>query len=252
MKGWNIFLHSLNMVLRNWKEALQIGLLPVAIIAAAVVVLLMTGILAEPTDQNMPFNFPSGGGFLSVFLTTLLACFCILWVVVNWHSFVLKEEYPQGWVPPLPTKRIFGYLLQSIVVSLCLLPVSIVLVMFIVPIVNTVDATTLLVVLTLIYLPVYMIAYRLFITLPATAIGEQLSISEAWTATKGSSGTLLVLSIVMSLASVLINQIETVLNNAMQGSAFLITAPLYAIWGLVGVSVLTTLYGHYVQGRPLD
>lgn len=40
MKGWDIFSHSARLVLRNWKEALQIGLLPIVLVIAVGILLL--------------------------------------------------------------------------------------------------------------------------------------------------------------------------------------------------------------------
>ena len=93
--------------------------------------------------------------------------------------------------------------------------------------------------------------FRLLPTLPAAAIGEKLSFSESMEATKGTAGTAVVLFLVLMLVQILLQLITNVSIYvfAPLGLVFAVVSAL--IMTLVNVSILTTIYGHYVQARAI-
>ena len=104
------------------------------------------------------------------------------------------------------------------------------------------------------------IGYRLGIILPAGSIGKPMTLSDAWTKTKGHSGTVVSLGILTFAASLLL-QLPTFIDvSAAETPEAGIANPVTQIYTLVvgwvftliGVGILTTLYGHLVEGRPLD
>ena len=82
------------------------------------------------------------------------------------------------------------------------------------------------------------------------ALGDSLSLGDAWGATNGAMGDLLVLAILAVLGSVLIDLPVLSLMNIMP---LAMTWTFVTAWikTMVGASILTTIYGHYVEGRPL-
>ena len=103
----------------------------------------------------------------------------------------------------------------------------------------------------LVYVPMIVIVYRLSVVLPAAALEESLGIGGAWERTKGTTGTIIVLAIVSALGFIVIGLPVLFIFNP--GSVPAIIWSFFTDWVaiMVGVSILTTLYGHYVEERPL-
>ena len=101
------------------------------------------------------------------------------------------------------------------------------------------------------YLFVLVVTMRLSITLPATAIGQPLTLRQAWDQTQGANGTI----IVMLLASIAF-QIILQLVLGIFGIIPVIGALLSVFVGLIVVpvlnlSLLTTMYGVFIEKRQL-
>jgi len=93
--------------------------------------------------------------------------------------------------------------------------------------------------------------YRLCPMLPSAAVGEPMGVNAALDATKDSTGTIAVLVLVVIVASFII-QLPATLGAA--DSTFALVYSFFINWitMLIGVSVLTTFYGHFVEGRAID
>ncbi|MBS0123490.1 hypothetical protein [Thetidibacter halocola] len=244
MKGFTIFRHSLLLVLRNWQEALRIGALPV--LAVMLVGLLTIGpagfaaLQAEP--ETLDPALASG-----VILTVLVGMVAMLVIVVNWHRFVLLEEYPGGWVPSLHPALVLGYfgrfLLLSLLMSLALFPVLFVVGLF---------GPASVIVLPIVMLGLTILFYRLAVILPAGAIGQPITLAQAWEATKGSSPSILMAMLLLFLVNVVAQTVVTILALVVPILALALSLPVSVVLALAGVSILTTLHGHYVEGRPID
>jgi hypothetical protein len=247
--SWSIFTHSLGMVFRNFKQAVRISLVPLLIAAGLVVVVFSaTDMPFFSPDPAAGGSFPDVAGSGIVLAVVWLALVVIsLWIVTGWHRFVLLEEYPQGWVPPIRFDRILSYFGHVLLVSLCallaLLPVLLISALL--------DAGVLMIILFAVGSVVASIVfYRLVPLLPAAAIGKPMKLTEAWAATRGANGTILALMVIW-----------IVFNFAVQmGTAILMLVPVLGpvvtfvvtlVQSLVSVSLLTTFYGHYVEGRPV-
>ena len=115
------------------------------------------------------------------------------------------------------------------------------------------DSMTLAIILMaiLIYLPILVIGFRITADLPAAAIGVDKPFLSGWAATVGQSADLIVLALVVI---VILGGLGLI-----GGYVFGSSSVLYAIWAfvfgwfqmMVAVSILTTLYGHYIEKRPL-
>ncbi|MFW8633882.1 threonine dehydratase [Cribrihabitans pelagius] len=249
MKSWSIFSHSIGMVLRNFQQAVQIGLVPLLIafgVGAAVLIL-----AGKPLDSlgggQITTETAGGLGLVTVALAVVL---CMLWIVVSWHRFVLLEEYPQGWVPPFRFDRILSYLghgAMIVILSLfAIIPVGLVVGM---------AAASGLQMLIAIVVAAASIAmgitmYRLLPILPAAAIGVPLKLKEAWAATEGANGTMFGLCVIVFLFGMLV-QLASVPVAMVPVLGPMVSFAASLVVSLVNVSVMTTLYGHYVEGRPV-
>lgn len=254
MKSWSIFSHSIGMVLRNFQQAVQIGLVPVLIAFLAVAAALTVSGVSVATlgdeaalQQLMAENAGSIG--FGAFLLAFLMLVTMLWIVVSWHRFVLLEEYPQGWVPPFRFDRILSYighgLLIGLVAMLAMIPVGLAAALLgtIVPVLSAVAVV-------LGVIAVSVVVYRLVPVLPAAAIGKPLKLKQAWAATDGANGTIFGLVIIMFLFQIAVQLAAGVLSFVpVIGPIVVYAASL--VLSLVNVSILTTFYGHYVEGRPV-
>jgi hypothetical protein len=142
----------------------------------------------------------------------------------------------------------------SILLGLILLVISIILSVILSPLVFLGPAIFGIVLSIVVIAVALIVDFRLGLVLPAKALGKPLSFGEAWQATKGENGTILVLAIVAALAAVIID-IPAMILAVIPG----IGSILSLIWTLatgwvkavVGVSILTTLYGYYIEKRNI-
>ena len=254
MKGWQIFVHSLRQVTGNFEAALRVsGLLYVA--QTVVGLLLLGGVAMRgggPAGM-MQSGFTSGMalGFLIVMLVTLVTG---LWIAVGWHRYVLLGEAPTT-VPTFRSDRIMAYFLRSLGYGAILILLAVVWGGFVGFAIGSIvsDSMTLAIILMaiLIYLPILVIGFRITADLPAAAIGVDKPFLSGWAATVGQSVDLVVLALIVIVIFGGLGLIG--------GYVFGMSSVLYAIWAfvfgwfqmMVGVSILTTLYGHYIEKRPL-
>ncbi|MBO9463814.1 hypothetical protein J7443_01105 [Tropicibacter sp. R15_0] len=253
MKGWLIFRHSFLMVCRNWFQAVQIGLIPVALILAVAFLVLRGSALelmatSDPEQMGQLLLQPGFSGKLLV--VWLFAVLTMLSVIVNWHRFVLLEEYPQSWIPSFHFGAVLGYLGRSImlvIIGLLLaIPVGMVAALFMaIPVVGVV-------VMLGLYLLVAVAMYRVIVILPAAAIGKPIGLSEAFQATEDSTADILVLMLVSFGVNILFQLVVWAISLISATLGFAVSFPVSLGLALVNVSVLTTFYGHYVEGRSID
>ncbi|MBY6140171.1 hypothetical protein KUV26_12050 [Leisingera daeponensis] len=257
MKGWAIFKHSVRMVLRNLNYAVRIATGPVLIGVAVVFALLASAGLPMTLmgDQQALSQALAAGSFgltlLAVFLTIVAVQ---IWVFVSWHRFVLLEEYPSGLLPAFRGDRMLAYVGNALLIFLVALAVMIpagVIAALVGGIAGEGGAAVIALVIILFALFTAVAIYRLTPILPAAAIGQPLKLRDAWDKTRGTTGTIMLLVVLLGLFNVLL-QVVVDLSMAVfapLGIVFLILATLVAT--LVNVSVVTTFYGHYVEGRPI-
>lgn len=255
--GFQIFVHSVKMVLRNFSEALKISLVPVAI---GIVVLVayatmagdsavMSNVVGNQGTYSTSYDGAYSGSVGGLILMGLVMIFIMLWIVVNWHRFVLLEEYPQGWVPPVQGNRIFAYaaagLLLGLAAVLFMLPVGFIVGM-------TGGNGIAIAIMVVFWLVIVVNIYRLSIILPAAAIGRPLGFIEAWEKTMGSFWTIVVLMVTSFVFQFVIQFVFGFLALIPVIGPILILFPSLLVLPLINVSVLTTMYGVFVEGRSLD
>jgi len=145
----------------------------------------------------LPNAVPSGGEFFQVFLLSAVAVVLSLWIAVAWHRFVLTGERPSGFIPVWHGGSILSYFGYGLVIGLIVSAFAMLVLLSVGSFVPEVFAFFVMVVVALV------IFYRLCAVLPAVAVGEKLSLRDAFTM-------------------------------------------------LIGASVLTTFYGHFVHGHTID
>ena len=257
MMGWRIVKHSVQMVLRNFQQALQIALLPGVIGMALLVGLAMaTGAwdsLQSPvSDLNPGPSNTDLGGFGAFGISAMLIIWTIaFWIVVSWHRYVLLEEMPQGWLPTFRADRVLAYvgllLMLGLIAMVAMIPFGILLGMM------GQSAPGLVVFVGFFYfIALILCIYRLSVMLPASAIGQPITLATAWNKTEGTFGTLIVLLIVGGIFQVIVQVIFGLLMAIPVIGLALVLIPSILILPLINVSILTTMYGVYVEGRSID
>jgi hypothetical protein len=264
MKGFLIFKHALFTVLRNWKEALKIGLIPWSItlifffvaFGSAGVEALTTG-----ASYGLGRELASGQAYGKLVFVGVVGTFCALWVAINWHRYVLLEEYPEHWIPNIKLNRIFAYLGQCLLLGLAIFAISLAVMLVSslmgVVIAAVVDggrsgaAIVMAGVSILVNLIIGIVTYRMIAVLPAVAVGDSLAIGQAFDATKGANFAIFVLILINFAVNFVLQFLVGVTALASPEVAMVLGLLSMSVLGLTNISVLTTFYGHYVEGREI-
>lgn len=258
MKAIQIFLHSLRQVTGNLSDAIRVSAAPYAL--QFVVSLLLLG-TAAATGQADPMEMAKNGGGMVFLLAALLNLVVVLitsiWAAVAWHRFVLKGEAPTGFIPPFRGDRNWAYFARSFGIGiLCVvlaIPLGFIGAMVAMPFFNETGPGVLglAIVFLVTYLPLTVISYRLSTALPATALDAPSAFTAGWEATKGESATFIVLALISVVAVFAISTIGAKLFGGIMVLALIWQLLFGWFTIMVGLSILTTLYGHYIEKRPL-
>jgi hypothetical protein len=251
MKGMLIFQHAASMVFRNWREAIQIGLVPLVILFGLLVAIAgpevfgfvrRVDVFGLDEVQSNPDDGPVLWAFGAISL-------CVLWVFVGWHRFILLGVYPKGWLPRPYLGAVFGYLarvgLMMVIVVLLLIPLTMLSAAFLM-----VPGTDNVVFFGF-YAVIMLVFARLSPILPAAAIGKDLKLKQALAATKGANVDLLVACGIYATVGIALVLGVGLFDKHLGGISVLLLIPANLFLTLLGVSIITTIYGHYFEKRPL-
>lgn len=248
--AWAIFVHSVRQVFGNLNAALRVSVVLMAVQFA--VTMWFTGTIAEIVAAGPEADIPQGvlGPQLLAFL--VVAAITGPWVAVAWHRYVLLEEHPGAAVPRWDGARWMAYLFALVQLFLVVLLAMVALSMvagFVLALFPVAGAGIL--VAPLLVVPIAYLGYRLSLVLPAAALGEPMTLRQSWNATIPGANTILGLTFLVLAASLF----AQVAGGALLSSSYILGMAVRIVlsWAafMIGISVMTTLYGHYVQGRAL-
>lgn len=256
MEAVRIFTHSLRQVFGNLGPAIKLSLLPFLVLIAAVLLIGWIAITPQGAATESDFWVLFGWGL--VILVVYIACF--LAVAVNWHRFILQNEVP-SLIPQLHGKAMISYLVRLIVISLIAIAIIIPSGLLLVRIIGAAFSSGVIWPLLIlgIGLSILLTAFftRLSVSLPSLAIGEPITLGKGWGSMAGKWGTLIVLALIMMGLQMIVGQIldAIMLSTSLPPFAYILMMFVYVAYywlvTMLSLSILTTLYGHYVQGRPL-
>lgn len=256
MQAKRLLAHSIRQVFGNLRMALRIsGVLYVIQWVVALTLGMTAARELQPVagDQNA-MTAALKGLFGPALLALVVVLITDFWVAVAWHRYVLKEEASRGIIPPFNARRILGYFGTALAI----------LGMLIVPalLVSLLVGTTVHQLLGYGFLPALItqvlmqtllgaFAFRMATVLAGVALEPGHKLSEAWQATDGETATFLELAFYCSLALAAADIAGSTLFGGVMVLQIAYNFAAQWVITMVGISILTTLYGHYIQKRAL-
>jgi len=180
----------------------------------------------------------------------IINVFFSAWVAVIWHRFMLLGEGPVSFMPTFRADNVLGYILKSLMLGLVLMAAMIpaMIVMVILGMISP-PIMTLGIVFAGIYL--FYVSLRISLILPAKSIGKDMLVSQSWSAT-GSAGMAILLAALM--LGVFTAGLQAIPQYLISNAVLKLIVGSCVGWLslMLGVSILTTLYGYLIEGRSLD
>ncbi|WP_131814580.1 hypothetical protein [Cognatishimia maritima] len=191
-----------------------------------------------------------GVSWLAIGVYLIAQTFSGTWVAVAWHRYVLQEDDSGAIIPSFMGRRVGAYFMQGVLIAIIVGIVTVVAAAALFFAFSGLNSLVLAIVLPLVIALVGLwLFYRVSPALPAVAIEEALSIGDAWRATRPYSGSILVLVIAMAAAS---GVFGALVELTVESSTYLyLVLVMVQTWisMMVGISVLTTIYGVVVENR---
>lgn len=266
--GYQLLRHTIAQVFGNLGSAARITLVLLAIPLGIILVTFPEVFTVGFAELNTPARQAdvTGTQLLGLLAAVIAGVICWLWAAVAWHRFVLLEEYPTGLFPNWRGSNIANYLGNAILIGLVLIAAGIAAGILIAILIAAIQSVALAVVLGVgLVFAMSWIATRAGLILPASAVGERLSISESWKATAPVSGQIILPIIVIAIASTILNQaIAAAFGTAVPTApglppqvvlsmpGVLLSIAVGWIQMLVNLALMTTLYGNLIEGRQLN
>lgn len=243
MKAWHIFIHSVRQVFGNFNAAVRVS---AAIYVAQAAIALAFGPPMPAGDGDLPQTPEAMFGLAVTAFSFLVGS---LWIAVAWHRYVLREEHSPAAVPPFHGARMADYFVKSLLIGLIAAAIGAVAGMLaafiLLPLAGPAAGAM---VPFVVMVPVFVVLYRFSAILPGVALGESVRFTAGWEATVGETGTMVGLAAVSALASLLLGLPLAILPG-LPGLLWEFVANWVQL--MVGISILTTLYGHYIERRAL-
>lgn len=242
MTGWKIFSHSVFLLNHNLKDAIRISS---PLIVTMILSLVIGG--AKVIDN---LEYGAGANDSLPILLQLLTAVAGLWVAVAWHRFVLLEEHG-GTLPAFHGRRMLSYFFVILLLTIMLALVA-GSAGALAGIVFGVSTPLFAIGVFVILVAVLWVFYRLSPMLPAAALGRPIGPAQAWVETKELSGAILVTGLSLIAVSLFCAAVAALI---MFQVSVLIGVILFGVlqWAytMVGISILTTIYGIVIEGRNI-
>lgn len=247
-----LFLHAFRTIFGNLREALVISVVPFG-------ALFLLLILFGQTFETSFTQEPSGGVLFGIFVFVIAFIVAFGFVASSWHRFVLFEETPKILGSPAQ-RRAVPYIWKGILLGLWLLlfyiPITIVLGLVLVPVAGAANETgfgLLAIALDIVIGGVMGAIFFMYaMVLPASALEKHMTFKESRLATSRLGINLLWLGVLIAAFNTLMNValgLVLVAGGGVIGSVLSLAIQWLVM--MIGISILTTLYGHLVEGRDL-
>ena len=247
--------HAVNSVQNNLAYAFRISWPWYAVLAVVSIVTFgLLGMLAAGGNADlMPYG---------VFFIVLLSFVAFASIAVNWHRYILLDEVPRAGDLFRLDGKTWRYLGNLILIGLIMLLLGAIVMVPLALLAGAITSSVVVSVVVILGLIVFLFlaifSFRLSVKLPAVAIGRQdFTFSHALAATRGNTLQLflillfqVVLAIAASLFLLFLNFV-TAFIHPIFGLAVGMLVQLFINWILTifGITILTSLYGFFVEGR---
>ena len=246
--AFRIIMHAFRMVFGNFGAALRISM-PMIVVGILGILFPAEHQIRQPDTATETLQNVITGPFLIWMLAYMVTT---LWVAVAWHRFCLREEYPGAMMPAFHGDRMLGYLGWSILIMLVAILVSILAGIVISAIGAVTQFRALSALLWLGWFGVLLwFIQRISLVLPASAVNERQSFRKSWEATRPISGPILAVSVLFALFSVLMGQVALPFANVSMVLGGVLNGVAQWVSMMLGLSILTTIYGICIEGRTV-
>lgn len=232
--------HSFSLMSRNWFELLQISAIRI-LIYAIVLAALDVAFWSSPLFDGLGFILY---GVLSFCVDMVF----VAWLAVPWHRYVLLSE-PSSWRISAPNRATLSYAFWALILIIGAFLPLIILAPF-EPLSQGIPVIVGMVAVGLLIFGIYA-GFRLSIILPAIALERPLGLAEAWRLTKPHRAVIAGVLILIFGVLLMVGWIGFLLES-IHPIMLVVGAPLSWLSILFDISILTTLYGHIVEDRPLE
>ncbi|MGJ8617182.1 MAG: hypothetical protein ACSHWS_10095 [Sulfitobacter sp.] len=253
-----ILAHALRMLIHEPGTTLRVITPALLIVLASVVaaVVLVPDTLTALQSTPETFVAPSPSSIMLMLLIAAAGLVGYALMAILWHRHVLLNGTEARDILRPGSAIILGYLWRAIILALVqfLIAIPIAIAIAIIGGIGsalTGAAVAFFVIGILAGILFVWIALRLSVVLPAAALGNSMRIKESWEVTAPIAKTLWSLAVLLAMLNVAISLITVVILPDSAVIAMGLQTMVYIVEGLVFISVLTTLYGHLVEGRSL-
>ncbi len=257
--AFQIIRHAFSMIFGNLGQALRVSIGPYMILVLAYIftfVLLGDSVdyLDNMPDAEMLTELSGATVIITVLLLLGLTLFTFGWIAVSWHRFILLEEY-SGMLPAIADRPIWPYVGRSILYALLLVVIAFPLFFVFGLIASPFLAAGIPIGSFIVFLAaaatIAFVWFQIALALPSVAVGNPITMGQAWAASSALSGTIFGVAVLL----VLINGAADLLIEQITQTApiigFVLDVVVQWLLLMLGVSILTTLYGHLIEKRPL-
>lgn len=251
MQGFSVVFFAVWAMVTNMGATLRLTVLPWTIVIATAFAALELSVGAgERVFQLVrPTQALALAGFSPIVIVTHFVLFMVgCWVGVSWHRHILLKEQANRLLPRRNSAAVHTYLPSAVKFTVLAAAMFLMINWLMIPLIPQLGLTggggkiaSILVNAMLVSL-----VLRLGLVLPAAAIGKPMSMEQSWDATRGYSGP------VFAIALVVVQLVD--LTHLLQCSSVAdCVLRLMGAWaGLVlTLGALTVLYGVRVQGRRM-
>ncbi|MGV3490579.1 MAG: hypothetical protein ACO1OG_04580 [Devosia sp.] len=244
MDGVKLFVHAVRLVFTDLSNVLRLS-------GALYLGVSIFTILVALTIQ-VPPNTPLW--FIINLVIALLYLVAFSVIAVAWHRYILLNEPVDGYIPRFERQPLIAYIRYSLLLAVILIGIAIAIAI-VAGLLSNLIGQLAIVILIIGYIFMLIASYRLSPLLPASAIGRPMRVAEAWQSTAGATWSIVVLAI-LSLIGAYVIDLPAAALAVYGGQAGGFLAMLWTLatgWVkfAVGISIVTTLYGVYVENRSI-
>ncbi len=261
MLGWKIFSQAVNQIYSNFGMAIRLSaVIWVGIFAISIsLTYLITGrfpnegLMAEFAEANTS-GFVWSWNKFHAFLAMMIVYFVgVTSIAVSWHRFILLDETSSSLLPNWIWNRTKRYIIMSLKIGFVIVAVGFLFWLIIVFIASFGILKSNYLLIGLGFMVAMVSSYlwlRISLALPSAALGVDHNLGNSWDLTQSIKGALWVLLIILMVLGILLGD-GLRLVTANKTVLYVVSFLTEWIVLMVGVGVLTVLYGHLVEKREL-